>query len=264
MKTKKELVEWCESKLGTPYVYGAKGKRLTENQIISWALLYPNVYTASYKAKARTFIDQYCTDCSGLISWLTGTLRGSYQYYETAVSRVAISKLNESMIGWAVWKSGHIGVYVGNGYCIEAKGINHGTVKTKVSATAWTHVLKLCDIDYTEIQVTKKSGWEDEGDGTWRYYNGDTGLYVCNDWVQDLEDGKWYWFDGDGKMIRNTWYEYKDKWYRLGSDGAMVTGLQDAAGKWYYLDQEGQMATEPVVFVPDASGALQYPNLLND
>ena len=76
MKKKAELVAWCESKLGTPYVYGAKGAVLTQSQINTWAALYPATFTASYIAKAKTFIGQACTDCSGLISWLTGTLRG--------------------------------------------------------------------------------------------------------------------------------------------------------------------------------------------
>jgi len=49
---------------------------------------------------------------------------GISNYKDTAAQTVAIGKLDESMIGWALWKSGHIGVYIGNGYCIEAKGIN--------------------------------------------------------------------------------------------------------------------------------------------
>ncbi|MGL5436844.1 MAG: glucosaminidase domain-containing protein, partial [Lachnospiraceae bacterium] len=45
------------------------------------------------------------------------------------------------------------------------------------------------------VEETKKSGWYEENSG-WRYYNGDTGDCVCNNWVQDKDDDKWYWFDG--------------------------------------------------------------------
>ncbi len=113
--------------------------------------------------------------------------------------------------------------------------------------------------DWSLVKVQdKKSGWVQEAAG-WRFYNGDTGKPVCNDWLKDKD--KWYWFDGSGLMVANTWYRYKDHWYYLGADGAMVKGLQAVVGKWYYLDQEGKMAVEPVTLAPDQDGALQYPGL---
>ena len=111
-----------------------------------------------------------------------------------------------------------------------------------------------------EIPKERKSGWHQEDNG-WRYYMGDTGLPVRNDWVKDQD--KWYWFDGAGFMITNKWYQYKSNWYYLGSDGAMVKGLQATGGKWYYLDKDGKMATQPVSLTPDQNGALQYPDLLH-
>ena len=105
----------------------------------------------------------------------------------------------------------------------------------------------------------KKSGWVEESGG-WRFYNGDTGECVRNKWHQD-PDGKWYWFDGAGMMIINTWYKYMGDWYYLGADGAMVKGLQDDGGKWYYLDQDGKMVMQPVTFTPGPDGALAYPGL---
>ena len=105
---------------------------------------------------------------------------------------------------------------------------------------------------------TKKSGWMEENGG-WRFYLGDTGNYVSNNWYKDKD--KWYWFNGDGIMVSDTWYQYKGDWYYLGTDGAMVKGLRESEGKWYYLDQDGKMATEPVTLTPDEDGALQYPGL---
>ena len=105
-----------------------------------------------------------------------------------------------------------------------------------------------------------KTGWVHE-DGGERFYLGDTGVYVRNDWY--LYEGDWYWFNDAGHMVTNTWYLYKGDWYYLGQDGAMVKGLLDDNGKWYYLDQEGRMATDPVLLVPDKDGALQWPGLAN-
>ena len=85
-------------------------------------------------------------------------------------------------------------------------------------------------------------------------------LYVSKRKEQDGD--KWYWFNGAGFMVSNTWYQYKGSWYYLGPDGAMLKGLQTINGKWYYLDEEGRMATEPVVLTPDQDGALHYPGLV--
>lgn len=267
-KTAAGLIEFCKGKIGTPYVYGAKGEVLTQAVLDRLARESPGMFTAGYKAKAKRYIGRRCVDCSGLLSWYTGVQRGSYNYHDTAVKRVPIAGLNESMVGWAVWKPGHIGVYIGGGYCIEAKGIDYGTIKSKVTATPWQMALKLRDIDYSAAAPapetpapTKKSGWQQE-DGGYRFYNGDTGEPVRNDWHQD-PDGKWYWFDGAGMMVHDTWYQYQGHWYYLGADGAMATGQQTIDGKWYALDDVGRMVTELVTLVPDQDGALQWPGLAN-
>ncbi|KAK9679503.1 Choline-binding repeat [Popillia japonica] len=115
------------------------------------------------------------------------------------------------------------------------------------------------DVAAAMVGEEKKSGWYEENGG-WRFYLGDTGAYVANNWYQDND--KWYWFDGSGMMVSNIWYKYNSDWYYLGSDGAMVKGLQNAGGKWYYLDDDGKMATEPIILTPDDNGALErYPGL---
>lgn len=39
--------------------------------------------------------------------------------------------------GILLFMSGHVGVYIGGGYAIEARGFNYGVVKTKVSGRGW-------------------------------------------------------------------------------------------------------------------------------
>jgi N-acetylmuramoyl-L-alanine amidase CwlA len=106
----------------------------------------------------------------------------------------------------------------------------------------------------------KKSGWKKE-DGGCRYYNGDTGLPVRNDWMYD--QGKWYWFDAAGMMVTNTWYQYNKAWYYLGSDGAMYQSqLVENSGKIYAVDADGKMVTGEIILSTLKDGSLEYKELV--
>ncbi len=105
----------------------------------------------------------------------------------------------------------------------------------------------------------KKSGWVQVPDG-WMYYNGDTGLAVRNDWVQD--QGKWYWFNAAGIMVTNAWYRYNEAWYYLGPDGAMCQSkLVENAGKIYAVNADGEMVTGEILLSTLSDGALEYKGL---
>lgn len=155
-KTAQGLIEFAKSKVGTPYVYGAKGTVMSLEQIRELRRMYgSNCVWYSDDNKAG----KVCVDCSGLISWYTGIIRGSGQYKSTAVEVVPISHRTNNHIGWAVWMSGHIGVYLGNDTYIAADGSAYGVRIAKLSQNRFTHLLKLCDIDYgegTKQTVTEK------------------------------------------------------------------------------------------------------------
>lgn len=150
----KDLVKFAKSKIGTPYVYGAKGAdgKFTQQKLNWLAKNYPKVFTTSYIRKAKKFVGQVCCDCSGLISWYTGKVYGSSQLYSKAVKRGTIKTINKAPIGAILWKSGHVGVYIGNGECIEEKGIAYGCVKSKISNTRFTHWLTFDFMDYSEVR----------------------------------------------------------------------------------------------------------------
>lgn len=144
-KTAAGLVAFTKTKLGTPYVYGAKGKVLTQAQFNSLRSMYPSIIPASDVKK----VGKVCVDCSGLISWYTGVQRGSSQHKTAATKVLSISQISKAVPGCLLWRSGHIGVYIGDGYCIEAKGSAYGTVKSKVANRNFTHILWSRDIDYS-------------------------------------------------------------------------------------------------------------------
>ena len=78
--TGNELVAFARGKIGTPYVYGMKGKVLTQKTYDRLRILFGPLVWESDAAK----IGQVCVDCSGLISWGTGILRNSQGYHDTA------------------------------------------------------------------------------------------------------------------------------------------------------------------------------------
>lgn len=154
-----ELAEHCKSKLGTPYVYGAKGSygKLTQSHLNSLILSYPDIFTNMYVTKARRLVGQVCTDCSGLISWYTKKIVGSYQMYKTAATKENITTVDKAPIGAVLWRAGHVGVKIDDDYCIEAKGIDYGTIQTKISSTKFTHWLLFEYISYDMPINTAKS-----------------------------------------------------------------------------------------------------------
>ncbi len=101
-------------------------------------------------------------DCVGLIKgygWLdAGTLTigygtngmpdcGANQMFHAATVKGTIDTIPE-VPGLAVWREGHIGVYIGGGYIIEAMGTKYGVVKTKLSERGFTHWLEIPYINY--------------------------------------------------------------------------------------------------------------------
>ena len=103
----------------------------------------------------------------------------------------------------------------------------------------------------------RKSGWQEE-DGGWRFYLGNTGEPVRNAWYQDGE--KWYWFDGAGMMVSNTWKTGEDgKWYFLGADGAMVKNQWILwKGELYRVTEDGSMFQGEMKIQTDESGVLRF------
>ena len=47
------------------------------------------------------------------------------------------------LTGLSVHYPGHTGVYIGNGYVVEARGTFYGIVKTELKARPWRHWAKL-------------------------------------------------------------------------------------------------------------------------
>ena len=147
MKSKDSLLEHCEAvyRAKWQYVFGGKGQILSRDDIKELQNRYgKEMVWDSDLDKAG----QICCDCSGLISSLTGIIRCSNDYFKTATEIKSINEREPSMKGWAVWKKGHIGVYDGEDGYYAMEGSKYDAVHNNLSSNCFTHIIKLCDIQY--------------------------------------------------------------------------------------------------------------------
>ena len=150
--TGNELVAFARGKIGTPYVYGMKGKVLTQKTYDRLRILFGPLVWESDAAK----IGQVCVDCSGLISWACGVMLGSGQWKARATKINPISTIEKAPIGALVWMQGHIGVYTGmkNGhpYYVAADGSAYGVREVPLRCNKFTHWLLVEDVFQYEMR----------------------------------------------------------------------------------------------------------------
>lgn len=162
-KTAIGLVEYAKAMLGKPYWYGTFGNTSTEELYNTKRKQYPKYYTA------RDFTKQYnqrVHDCVGLIKgylWsetTTSTPKYNASQDKSADGMYSASKEKGSIdtipeiVGLLVWRKGHIGVYIGNGYVIEARGHSYGVVKTRLKDRNFTN---WCKCPYITYETTVKT-----------------------------------------------------------------------------------------------------------
>lgn len=165
-KTNNGLVAYAKAQLGKPYWYGTFGQKSTASLLSQKARQYPDMYAASRQKKALAeHLGVKVHDCVGLIKgylWCDSATDDTPTYnvnqdksangmYNACKERGYINTLPE-LAGVLVFFDGHVGVYVGNGEVIEARGFDYGVVKTKLSARPWTRWGKCPYITYEEAK----------------------------------------------------------------------------------------------------------------
>lgn len=170
-KTNTGLVAYAKAQLGRPYWYGCFGQTSS---------------VALYKSKKAQYPQQYgwsCTnnqpgtspakqlgvkvhDCVGLIKgylWCASvdgapTYKASQDVSANGMLSVCKKKgkigTMPDVPGVLVFLPGHVGVYIGGGYVIEAKGHRYGVVKTALKGRGWTDWGYCPWITYEEKKTT--------------------------------------------------------------------------------------------------------------
>lgn len=168
-KNNLDLVQWAiaayEADWG--YVMGTYGLVLTENLLEAKIAQLPDDILPYEDFIRSNYLGVRTADCVGLIkgySWYdvdTGEIRygsndhpdvSADQLYANATEKGPISTMPE-IPGLIVHAAGHVGVYIGNGYVIEAMGTRYGVVKTRVANRNWTGWCKNPYINYVEEEI---------------------------------------------------------------------------------------------------------------
>ena len=167
MITNIQLCEYAKAQLGHPYWYGCFGQKSTRELYIAKKKQYPAQYQWECKdnqpnTQPTKQLGVRVFDCIGLIKgaiWSNGDPNGKPHYTDSQdysangmrekCKAKSISSMPE-IKGVLVFMNGHVGVYIGDGYVIEAKGHRYGVVKTSFKGRGWTHWAKCPWIDYIE------------------------------------------------------------------------------------------------------------------
>ena len=140
---KKKFLELIRSKLGCGYVYGAQGEVMTKSLLDTLIKRFGRSHYYFDGYSAEKWLGKECYDCSGLIVWALeqlGLIRtdltadGLYQLCEP----VQKSKLEVGDLVFYQNSNGyktHVGVYIGNGRVIHARGTAYGVVETELFAS---------------------------------------------------------------------------------------------------------------------------------
>lgn len=177
------------------YVYGGKGQRMNTSVLTSIVLSNLNDARSPYLrdgyiASTMTQVGKRATDCSGLVMnymWWAGDDSdpiqalcpsiGGYNanaMLEAAVEKGPISSMPE-IPGLIVHSNGHVGIYIGNGEVIEARGVKYGVTKTRLSERGFRYWSKSPWIDYELSGIYEIAG---------RYVFLDDGVDIGKDrWV---------------------------------------------------------------------------------
>ncbi|HHY77781.1 MAG TPA: hypothetical protein GX498_04630 [Clostridiales bacterium] len=168
MKTNTGLVEYVQKALEEKwgYVWGTYGLTLTEALLKQKLKQYPKEVGKYESFIRKNWLGKKTVDCVGLIKayiWDTGngikydpktdvTVTGMVK---AAKEKGPIDTLPE-IPGILVYKTGHIGVYIGGGWVIEARGTKYGVVKTPLKGTGSTQWTGWCKCPFIVYEKQDK------------------------------------------------------------------------------------------------------------
>lgn len=163
------------------YIWGSAGTAWTQTKQDQKVAYMKNKYGSNWKSSSAAKKDNYynaakygskwightVADCSGLFVWAFKQLGGSIYHGSNSIYARYCSKKGKMTSeiyktikpGTAVFTGtekshGHIGLYIGNGKCIEASGTQAGVCTSKLTASKWTFWGELSGVDYTNSVAT--------------------------------------------------------------------------------------------------------------
>lgn len=158
-----DLVAYAREAVGGGYCFGSSGEVCSLARREAWAKANPSAKT-NLLGLCKKWDGKKVWDCSGLFrgAWralLTYRSGGATTIFNTWTSETGMIDTLPDEPGIAVFRANatkpatkeHIGLYIGGGIVIDARGSSTGVVIGTVSAYGkWTHWAKLADVDYSE------------------------------------------------------------------------------------------------------------------
>lgn len=159
--TNEKLVAYAHKALGHPYWYGNFGWTSTKELYLAKKKQYPQYYQWECKnnqsgVMPKRQLGVRVFDCVGLIKgalWSGGDFNKKPVYNakqdvsadgmcSICKNKGKVNKLKKNcgvpdVKGVLVFSPGHVGVYIGGGYVIEARGHAYGVVKTRLKDRPW-------------------------------------------------------------------------------------------------------------------------------
>lgn len=135
-----KLVEFALEKIGCGYVFGSQGEVMTEERIDELKKIHgSHHYDISDNVKASKWIGKECYDCSGLIvAKLLKEKMIEKDYTAQSLFGLCDEKQKTDILSGDLCfikdddKITHVGIYVGNGYVVEAQGTAYGVAKNEL------------------------------------------------------------------------------------------------------------------------------------
>lgn len=187
-------------------------------------------------------------DCSGMIMLYNGVggIRTDMLGYsqQTGLDWGYVSNGVPRIHGLGLHKPGHVGVYVGSGLAIDARGTNWGIIYGSLDAVSWVEWFKISGVSYPT------TGWV-RFDGKSFYY--ENGQYIVN--TSRTFDGVTYTFGSSGASDIDppeSSYEVTDysntkvtsnsssgsSYLKVGSQGSKVEEVQQKLKDLGYFDDD--------------------------
>lgn len=165
-KNNLDLAQWAieAHDAGWGYVWGTYGHVLTRSYYEAKLAQYPEGVGNYADFILANWLGKRTADCVGLVKgycWFDPEAQSighavngmpdiaTEQMIEWCDEKGSIDTMPE-IPGLLLWMDGHVGIYIGDGYAIEAMGTRYGVVKTQVAGRGWQKWGKIPCIEYIE------------------------------------------------------------------------------------------------------------------
>ena len=165
-KNNLDLAQWAieAHDAGWGYVWGTYGHVLTRSYYEAKLAQYPEGVGNYADFILANWLGKRTADCVGLVKgycWFNPEAQ-SIGYAVNGMPDIATEQMIEwcdekgsmdtmpEIPGLLLWMDGHVGIYIGDGYAIEAMGTRYGVVKTQVAGRGWQKWGKIPCIEYLE------------------------------------------------------------------------------------------------------------------